>query len=151
MSKEVKHIILSHSRNLLEKKLLRFQNELKQLQNSSNEETKSSMGDKYETGRAMLMQEQEKMADQIELINGQLRLLQSLNLDKGYKDIQFGSLVKTQQGLFFISISLGLIQEGDLKAFMVSANAPVAQAMLGKKRGESFILNGKSIKILAVS
>jgi len=151
MDQKLKESILNRARRLLEKKLFRFKNELIQLQNSSNEETKSSMGDKYETGRAMVMQEQEKIANQIEQVSGQLRLIQSINVDKAYQDVQFGSIVKTQQGLFFISVSIGLIEVDKTKIFMVSANAPVSQVMLGKRNGDDFILNGKSSKILEVT
>ena len=147
MDKNFKGSVLTHVKKLLDEKLVKFQNELRQLQKSSNEETKSSMGDKYETGRAMVMQEQEKMADQIEQVQGQLRMLNAINLTKDFVEAQFGAMIITKLGVYFISISYGILEFKKQKVFMISANAPVAQAMLGKSKGDEFILNGRKIEI----
>ena len=74
---------------------------------SANDETKSSAGDKHETGRAMAQLEQEKNAQQL---NEALALREQLNkIDplQRSSSIQPGSFVKTNLGNFYISISAG--------------------------------------------
>src|SRR5687768_16275702 len=87
-------------------------------QQSANEETKSSSGDKYETGRAMAQLEIEKhsvqLAESLKLKNA----LDQIRIDNVSPFVQSGSLVVTDRDSFFIAISLGkVILQG--KAYLV--------------------------------
>jgi hypothetical protein len=116
-------------------------------QSSANEETKSSAGDKYETGRAMAQLEIEKNTTQ--LIEAQ-KLKQSLiQLDPARTTdiIQSGSLVITDQGKFYISIPAGLFTIDGETFFAVSPSAPLAQKLLGLKKEDIFSFNKKEFVI----
>lgn len=64
--------------------------------------------------------------------------------------IGFGSVVKTTGANYFISIPAGeLIAHGD-KFYAVGINSPVAQGLLRKKTGDTFVINGKAFEILEV-
>lgn len=107
---------------------------------ASNNDTKSSMGDKYETGREMLQQEINNLQRQLNETLNQQAVLQKITADPSEK-VQNGALVKTNKGLFYISASLGEIVSGKEKIMTVSAESPLVKMMYGKKTGESFTIN----------
>ena len=107
---------------------------------ASNNETKSSMGDKYETTREMVQQEINNL--QIQL-NENVRAKNSLKFINitPHQIIGSGSLVETERGLFFIAVSLGEIIVEKKKIFIISPESPLAKVLIGKKKGEEISLN----------
>ena len=117
---------------------------------AANNETKSSMGDKYEISREMVQQEINNL--QIQL-NENLKSLNSLKLinTTEHSIIGLGSLVETEKGFFYIAVSLGEISLKEKKIFMISTESPLAKAMHGKRKGKEFILNNSKQTIHSVS
>ena len=107
---------------------------------ASNNDTKSSMGDKYETSREMLQQEINNLQLQLNEHLKSLQILKNINPNP-HKIVTLGSLVETEKGMFFIAISLGELSFNQEKIFVISAESPLAKAMSGKKVGETFIVN----------
>lgn len=115
---------------------------LKQSQEASNDDTKSSAGDKFETTREMVSQDIARTKNL--LFDGQqnLQLLISLESVPSPGDtVRNGSLVYTSNGIFYISISGGQIKVEDHLVFAISSASPIGKLMIGKKRGESFSFN----------
>ena len=110
---------------------------------ASNNDTKSSMGDKYETSREMLQQEINHLQIQLNEHLKSQQILKNINPNP-HKIVTLGSLVETEKGMFFIAISLGEITFSQEKIFVISAESPLAKAMNGKKTGESFVVNNLS-------
>lgn len=117
---------------------------------SRDNNTKSSAGDKHETARAMM---------QIELENNQKQLQQSLalkqelskiNLERKYSKVDFGSLVITNKGKYFISIGIGKVEVENEIVFAISLASPIGQQLKGKQKGESISFNGNQIEILDI-
>lgn len=107
---------------------------------ASNNETKSSMGDKYETGREMLQQEINNIQRQLNETLNQQNFLKKLNTEVCTK-VQNGALVKTDKGFFYISVSSGEIVFEGKKIMTISSESPLAKAMFGKKIAETFLIN----------
>jgi len=107
---------------------------------ASNNDTKSSMGDKYETSREMLQQEINNLQIQLNEHLKSLQILKNIN-PIVHKVVGLGSFVETEKGRFFIAVSLGEITFNQEKIFVISAESPLAKAMSGKKVGETFIVN----------
>ncbi|NIF04445.1 hypothetical protein F3J23_03230 [Chryseobacterium sp. Tr-659] len=107
---------------------------------ASNNDTKSSMGDKYETGREMLQQEINNLQRQLNEALNQQAVLQKISIETCDK-VQTGALVKTNKGLFYIAVSVGEIISDHQKIMTVSAESPLVKAMLGKKSAEVFVVN----------
>jgi len=119
-------------------------------QESANSETKSSAGDKYETGRAMAQNERDRNAVQLQQAQQLLGELQRINPELSCDTVRPGALVHASTGRFYVGISAGkLVVEGQ-DYFAVSAAAPVAAALAGKRAGEQAIFNGLLIRIEAV-
>ena len=110
---------------------------------ASNNDTKSSMGDKYETSREMLQQEINNLQIQMNEHLKSQQILKNINPNP-HKIVTLGSLVETEKGMFFIAISLGELSFNQEKIFVISAESPLAKAMNGKKVGETFIVNNLS-------
>lgn len=145
-----KQKLLDHCSACLKKRRQILQNQLKQLQDSLTSETKSSAGDKHETGRAMVQLEQEKLSHQLLELEKSKSILQRVDTLQQTDRVHLGSLVQTDTASYFVAISCDAFQEKGSKVFCISVSAPIAKALLGKKEGEDFTFNGKKHKILKV-
>ncbi len=117
---------------------------------ASNNDTKSSMGDKYETSREMLQQEINNLQLQLNEHLKSLQILKNIN-PISHKMVGLGSFVETEKGKFFIAVSLGEISFNQEKIFIISAESPLAKAMNGKKVGDNFLVNNLSQTIKNIS
>ncbi|MFK7953497.1 MAG: hypothetical protein AB8B73_11670 [Ekhidna sp.] len=147
----LKKEIVAHCIEEVSKKLEDLKKELLLVQESANSDTKSSMGDKYETGREMVMQEKGKLESQRGLYLKQLTTFKAIDLNKHFSKVELGSLVKTKQAIYFISTALGIIELEGQKVFVISAGAPIAQAMLGKGERDEFAFNGNSFELESIN
>ncbi|GAA4310616.1 hypothetical protein GCM10023115_34090 [Pontixanthobacter gangjinensis] len=114
-------------------------------------ESKSSAGDKYETGREMINIEWNKLSVQL---NEYDRLGNILNRIEEYKpngNVVLGSTVVTNVAKYFISIPAGEINTGKDKFYAVGIKSPIAQVLLGKKAGEKAKFNGREFEILEIT
>ncbi|MCQ4142066.1 hypothetical protein [Chryseobacterium sp. EO14] len=116
---------------------------------ASNNDTKSSMGDKYETGREMLQQEINNLQRQLNESLNQQSIIQKISSDPSSK-VQNGALVKTDKGLFYISASAGEIMVDQQKIMTVSAESPLAKAMYGLTENQNFSVNNVTQKIVEI-
>lgn len=117
-------------------------------QNAANQETKSSVGDKYETGRAMMQLEKEKYAQQLVQAQDLHQQLERLNPQQPSTQIQLGSLILSNEGLYYLSVSLGKMTHEGKTVFVLSAASPLGQVLVGKKEGEKIVFQGRNISIL---
>jgi transcription elongation GreA/GreB family factor len=121
-----------------------LQEALSQATEASNQDSKSSAGDKHETGKAMMQLEQEKLGKQLQDINTQIELLHKIADSKNKSSAQLGSLVTTNHGRFYLAIGLGKIEIDVTPYFIISPQSPIGLQMVGKKVGEGFEVNGRN-------
>ncbi len=119
-------------------------------QESANSETKSSAGDKYETGRAMAQNERDRNMVQLRQAQQLLGELQRIQPELSCDTVRPGALAHTSMGVFYVSISAGKLTVDGQDYFAVSAAAPVAAALAGKRVGEQVMFNGKPVRVVAV-
>ncbi|GAL85482.1 hypothetical protein MYP_2711 [Sporocytophaga myxococcoides] len=131
----------------VEQRIASSQKAIEHAQLAANEETKSSAGDKYETGRAMMQLEIEKQSVQLGEAMKLKQVLSQINPEKTTDTIQSGSLVFTDQGNFYISISAGKLDIDGITYFAVSPVSPIGTLLIGKNSGETIILNAKTFTI----
>jgi len=111
-------------------------------QQAAKDDTKSSAGDKYETGREMAQQASDRNMAQLHEAN---KLKVSLNQVPVTPSniIENGSVVITDVGSFYIAVSAGTLRVDAVNYFAISLASPIGQKMKGLKTGDSFNLNGK--------
>jgi len=132
-----------------ESRISEIKNRISDLENSRNNETKSTAGDKHEVGRAMVQRELESMGKRLTELNEKANFLRSIEL-KPTDTVRSGSLVETNIGVYFIAIGHGRLERDSETYFVISPASPIGQSMLGKKKGEEFSFNGKVVAILDV-
>lgn len=120
-------------------------------QNALSSETKSSAGDKHETGRAMLQLEMEKAGKQLHDINLMKETFAKVDISKPGDIIRLGSLVKTSTTSYFIAISAGELTIDLKKYYAISLSTPIGRLLLGKKTGDTITFNKKTIEIIDVN
>ncbi|WKN43508.1 GreA/GreB family elongation factor [Tunicatimonas pelagia] len=146
----MKRQIFENCKDRLEKQISGLQTELQQYKSAVSEETKSSVGDKYETGRAMLHLEQERLFKQLTEAERLYNLLASLEPTQKYTKVLPGSLVETNQGHFYFAVGLGQVKVDDLSVYCVSLKSPVGQALVNRKVGEEISFQQRMWKILNI-
>lgn len=114
-------------------------------------ETKSSMGDKYETTREMLQQDINMNLDRLNKAKADEAALMSVNPESTSQVVVPGSLVQCSNGNFYIAISAGHFTIAGTKYYAISLSSPIGSQLKGKQAGDTFILNGTSNTIHAVS
>ena len=111
---------------------------------SANDDTKSSAGDKYETGREMMQQEIDRNREQLDEAKRLKFDLEQIKPLKITENVQNGSLVSTNYGKFYIGISRGQIIMNGRNYFAISALSPIGSKLLNKKQILSSILIERS-------
>jgi transcription elongation GreA/GreB family factor len=113
-----------------------------QARQASNDDTKSSAGDKYETTREMMQQEMDRNSKLLYEAGQQKIALQQIENVDIAKEVKNGSLVLTSEGNFYISISAGELNLENQKFMAVSQAAPIGRAFIGRKVGDEISFNG---------
>jgi len=108
-------------------------------------ETKSSAGDKHETGRAMLQLEMEKASQQLASISEMKETLAKIPTKKTSEIICLGSLIQTTKANYYLAISVGKITIENNDYYAISINSPVGKQLLGKKNGNFIPFNEAEI------
>ncbi len=133
----------------IEQKEVRIQSAFDDLNSAVSDDSKSTAGDKHETGRAMVHLEQEKLSSQLVQVKSLKEALAQINIEEKHTKIQFGSLVTTNKGIFFFSIGLGKIKVNGEDVFCLTVTTPLGKVLFGKKVGERVMFNGE-IEIVGI-
>lgn len=136
--------------NYVQERIDSFQKAMKDAQDSANSEEKSSAGDKYETGRAMMQIERDKNAKQLEETIKLKKALSVFSPQQSHTQVALGSLVYTQEGIFYISISAGKIILKDTTYFAIAPTSPLGQALMHAEVGHKIRFNQKHYEIKAI-
>ena len=112
-------------------------------QDSANEETKSSAGDKYETGRAMAQIERDRHAQLFDQLRQERAVLDRIDPDFVFQRVGLGALVTTSVGAFFVSVSAGMVVVEGQKVIAMSPQSPLGASLMGKQAGDSFLFQQK--------
>jgi len=148
--KDLKISLFQFCQKFIDQRSSRIQSQIKELQIALDSETKSSAGDKHETGRAMLQLEREKLGQQLAEVQDLNRVMQKIDISSKKGAAALGSLVKTAKANYFLAISAGEYTSDDSLTYCISLNTPIGIMLLGKTVGETFGFNGNVIKILEI-
>ncbi len=136
MDNDIKIKLIQQLNEQLDTQIETAQSAINSAKESKNNETKSSAGDKFETGRAMMQIEQEKNEMQLGKTLQLKSLLKQVDLKKQHETVGFGSLVITNRGKYFIAIGIGKVEVDGEICFAISVDSPVGKLLLGKRVGE---------------
>lgn len=150
MSNTIKEILLDSCHDFVNLRLEAIQKTLDEIKLSLATETKSTAGDKHETGRAMLQLEREKAGEQFAQLSKLKQILSKVVISNTSKTIRLGSVVYTTNANYFIAISAGEIKVENQKFYAISAHTPIAKLIIGKHEGDVVYFREKQFKITSV-
>lgn len=110
-------------------------------------DTKSSMGDKYETSREMLQQDINMNLNRLSKVQAEEMVLQRIDPETTTTIVTEGSLVYTNNGNFYVAISAGKLNVDGAIFYAISLSSPIGMQLKGKKEGDSFSLNNRDYNI----
>jgi hypothetical protein len=123
--------------------------QISDLKSSLESESKSTAGDKHDTGRAMIHLEMEKLGKQEQNLQKLLVLCGKIT-DSIKASAGLGSLVKTDKALFFLGVPLGKIKWSGQDVLCISLASPLGKLFFSKKEGEELVFQSTTYKILDV-
>jgi transcription elongation GreA/GreB family factor len=147
---ELKSRLMQHLKALLVTHLQEMTDALAAAKDSRDGETKSTVGDKYETGRAMAQIEIQKLEQQMFKIQQMRQELTMAEKAAASRQASFGSLVTTDQGTYLLAIPFGKLVVDEVVVYAVSMASPLGAALAGKQVADTFSFNGRSFRILRI-
>jgi transcription elongation GreA/GreB family factor len=139
----IKAQLLTQCNDYVNKRIANSKQAMDDAQAAANEESKSSVGDKYETGRAMAQIERDKAAQQLEEALKLKNILSGLDSSIVNDSVRLGSVVETTGSNFYIAISTGKFLIEGKEYLIVSPNSPIGKLLLNLKVGDIFRFNSK--------
>lgn len=137
----LKQNIYEHCKLRVDQMIKTAEQSLQNAEDAAQNETKSSAGDKFETGRAMAHAEMHKAKRQLGEAKVLAAELKQIKIEHSLSKIDKGSLVNTNRGVFFLSIGLGKIKIDDQIIFVLGVQSPIGKLLLHKRIGDEFTFN----------
>lgn len=128
----------------------RILSQIKELEIALSSETKSSAGDKHETGRAMIQLEREKLGRQLSELEKTQQLLSKVPKNRNSQLVGLGNLITTDSFTYYIAISAGEYKNSTNSVYCISAATPIGKLIYGKVIGDTFHFNGTTSTILTI-
>jgi transcription elongation GreA/GreB family factor len=147
---EIKQNLFNLCLESIDSRFQTIQNTISEIQESLTSETKSSAGDKHETGRAMLQLEREKAGNQLAEINKTKVALSKIDISKTSQTVGLGSVIYTNQANYYIAISAGELTYNNQKFYAISPNTPIGLLLIGKTVNDAITFRAQNFKIESV-
>ncbi|MBD3628063.1 hypothetical protein [Cyclobacterium sp.] len=119
------------------------------LHEASQSETKSSAGDKYETGRESINQSRSLLEKQLSLIGQWRNKLKKIRIGP-ISQVYEGALIEFGGALIWVAVPLGKLELEGREFQLVSENSPLIQVLASKREGEGAVFRGQQIEILKI-
>ena len=117
-------------------------------QQAANEEGKSSVGDKYETGRALMQIERDKAAAQLDEALKLKNVLNQISVNDVHQKATLGSLLITTSKKIFIGIGIGKLTIDEEDFLVVGPASPLGKVLIGLKVNDQIVFNKEQLTIL---
>ena len=144
---ELKMALHEKCNQLVDEMIARGQWRIDQVQEAANEESKSSMGDKYETTRSMMQREKEQAEAQLDENLKLKEALYRIHVNALMDTVAPGAAVRTNMGNFFLAAAVGKFTVEGENWFGISAISPLGQKLKGLGKGDTFELNKRKFVI----
>lgn len=120
-----------------------FQQRIKDMMATDGHVNEEEYDSHTQAHKAETVAEVSLLSDQLQFANHELEELQRLHsyLDHAHSTVEFGTLVTTDKGIFFVSASIEQFSAEGKSIFGLSVHSPLYKEMKGKKVGETFTYN----------
>lgn len=146
---KIKQELLQACLDYANKRITNYKNELETIRESIESNDKSG-GDEDDSGNSQLLTDLEKNSQHLTDANKMLNGLKDISPKTVSDKVMLGSVVKTTNNNFFISVSAGKIEISDGSYFAISQHSPIGMLLLGKSKGDTIEFNGNKFTITEV-
>ena len=147
---EIKTQLYEACKSWITKRRQKVETVIADIEESLVDETKSSAGDKHETGRAMLQIDREQAGEQLKEIDKIAAILDKVDIQVKSDYVRLGSVVHTTNARYFIAVSAGEIKIDGRSFYAMALSSPLGQLMLGKKKGDVVRFRESEIQITSL-
>ena len=147
---KIKSLIIKEINKTIDAKTNSVQEMLQETIDSRDSDTKSSAGDKHETSRAKIQIEIDQLTKQLDLLNRQKQQLNSIDFSKKNPTASIGSLVKTNNGTYLISIGFGKVIIENEVFYAISSASPIGRLFNNKLKGDKFIFRTINYEVVDI-
>jgi hypothetical protein len=142
-----KKILLRDIEAYFHEQIQEIKRTIDQINDSMFQETKSSMGDKYETSRSMLQIDKGNALKRLDLTKRNLAALNRLNVQGSFKKVEPGALILANGKYLFYGLPLNNLRTQNLTVQGISPVSPLGKALQGKQEGSSIVFQGVEWRI----
>jgi len=142
---KTKQRLFDYCQQYVDRRIALVSDAMNSAQEAANTETKGSAGDKHETGRAMMHLEKEQHANQLAAHLTSKKVLAQINPVEKHQQVKLGSLVKTNNGIYYLAIAVGKVGVEGEDYFIISPASPIGKLLLNAKVGSELSFNGRKI------
>ena len=146
---KIKQELLQACFDYANKRISNYKNELETIKESIESNDKGG-GDDDDSGNGQLLNDLEKNSQHLSEANKMLNGLKDISPNMVSDKVILGSVVKTSNNNFFISVSAGKIDVSDGSYFAISLHSPIGMLLLNKSKGDKIEFNGNSFSITEV-
>lgn len=125
----------------VEARIVTAEEALAAVRDASQDDTKSSAGDKYETGREMMQQEIDRNERLLAEAQAMKHVLQTIRADEHKKQGGMGAVIVTDRGIFFLGPGIGMLDTEHGRVFALSPSSPIGRLLVGCTAGSTIRYN----------
>jgi len=144
---DIKQALYQECLSRVENRYQKIKQAIADIDESLAETTSSSGEDDFDNSRAMLQIDKENSMKQLSEVNVLRDTLNRMDLKSEGDYVRLGSLIFTNNGIYFICLSYGPIEFEGTNYICIALNSPIGQVLRGLKKGDSFQFNEKSYTI----
>ena len=145
----IKNELLQACLDHVNKRIASYKSEIETIKESIESNDKSSDEDD-DSGNGKLFNDLEKNAQYLNDASKTLDTLKLINPKISNNNVVLGSLVSTDKGDFFISISVGKIDIESKNYFAISLQSPIGMLLKNKTVNDTIAFNGNSYTIKSI-
>ncbi len=106
--------------------------------------------DRYDSFRAQMMRKRDMLAQQLSVVEEELRFLRQIKPGSISKKVESGALVELNTQTLYVLVGIGKLIIDNETFYVVSPVVPLVAAMRNMKKGESFSFRGVTLKIIEI-
>jgi transcription elongation GreA/GreB family factor len=146
---KIKQELLQACFDYANKRISNYKNELETIKESIESNDKAG-DDDDDAGNGKLFNDLEKNSQHLNEAHKMLEGLKAISPNTVSDKVILGSVVKTTNNNFFISVSAGKIDVSEGSYFAISLHSPIGMLLLNKSKGNKIEFNGNSFTIIEV-
>ncbi len=147
---EIKEALLAECHEKVSGRYQKIKQTIVDLNEALEEVSNSGGDDGFDNSRSMIQIDIENATKQLGEVNILKDVLQKIDIKSITQYARLGSLVKTSNATYFLSLSIGTVSINNENYLCVALHSPIGDMLLGKQTGDKFVFNQVEQEILEI-